>query len=80
MEDNGETVNYINNEAVRYCGMTDPYILHGHLTVDLDHTNDNRADKILSLVVSLALEDVGDHFAHPQGRWTWSMKYNGRYG
>jgi hypothetical protein len=31
------------------------------------------------LTVLLALQDVGDHYAHPRGRWTWSMKYNRRY-
>jgi hypothetical protein len=59
-------VNYI-NEAIQYHGTTDPYILLGDLNVDLDHPHDSRADEILSLMVLLALQDVGDHYAHPQG-------------
>jgi hypothetical protein len=31
------------------------------------------------MVVLLALEDVGDHFAHPWGWWTWSMPQDGCY-
>jgi hypothetical protein len=57
-------VNYI-NEAIQYHGTTDPYILLEDLNVDLDHPHDSRADEILSLTVLLALQDVGDHYAHP---------------
>ena len=45
----------------------------------MDHPHDSRADEILSLTVLLSLQDVGDHYAHPRGQWTWSTKYNGRY-
>ncbi len=66
MEDDGKTLNHI-NEAIQYSSMTDPYILLGDLNVDLDHPYDSCADEILSLTVLLALQDVGDHYAHPRG-------------
>jgi hypothetical protein len=71
-------VNFI-NEAVRFRGTEDPYILLGDLNVDLDRPSNSRADEILSMTVLLALEDVGDHYFHPRGRWTWSVPRNGRY-
>jgi exonuclease III len=77
-EDDGETIRYI-NEAVQYRGTKDSYILLGDFNVDLDRPRDVRDDEIVSQVVLLALEDVGDYFSHPRGRWTWSQKRNERY-
>jgi hypothetical protein len=77
-ETNGDTVNYV-DEAVRYRGTEDPYILLGDLNVDLDRPSDTRGDNILSMIVLLGLEDVGDYYSHPRGRWTWSMKREGHY-
>ena len=77
-EDDGETLHFV-NEAVQYRGTNDPYILLGDLNVDLDRPKDFRGDEILSQVILMALEDVGDHYAHPRGRWTWSQYRTGRY-
>jgi hypothetical protein len=30
-------------------------------------------------MVLLALNDVGDHFTHPRGQWTWSQVREGHY-
>jgi hypothetical protein len=45
----------------------------------LDHPKDIRDDNILSMMVLLGLDNIGDHFAHPQGRWTWSMRRENNY-
>ena len=77
-DDSGDTVSFV-NEAVRYRGTDDPYIMLGDLNADLDRPRDIRDDEISSQMVLLALEDVGDHFTHPRGRWTWSQRRNGGY-
>jgi hypothetical protein len=56
------------------------HILLGDLNVDLDHPKDIRDDNIISMMVLLGLDDIGDHFAHPPGRWTWSMRRENNSG
>jgi hypothetical protein len=73
LETNGDTVNYV-DEAVWYHGTENPYILLGDLNDDLDQPSDTRSNNILSMIVLLGLEDVGDYYSHPHGRWTWSMR------
>jgi hypothetical protein len=51
----------------------------GDLNVDFDRLDDARADVIAAQMVLLALNDVGDHFTHPRGQWTWSQVREGRY-
>ena len=77
-ETDGETIQFI-NEAVQYHGTTNPYILLGNLNINLDNNHDARADDIISQIVLLALDDVGNHFPHPCGHWTWSQCHNNCY-
>jgi hypothetical protein len=71
-------VNYL-IEAVRYRGSRDPYILFGDLNIDLDRLEDIRADTIAAQLILFGLIDVGNHFKHPRGRWTWSQQCGEHY-
>jgi len=52
----------------------------GDLNVDLDRLKNSRADTIAAQIVIMALEDIGDYFPHPRGRWTWSQgRHDGNY-
>ena len=77
-EDDGETMNFV-TEAIRYRGSRYPYILLGDLNVDLDRLEDIRGDTIAAHLALYDFKDVGDHFKHPRGRWTWSQQRGEHY-
>jgi hypothetical protein len=60
-------------EVIRYRGSQYPFILLGDLNVDLDWLEDIHADTIAAHLAIYGFQDVGDHFKHPRGRWTWSQ-------
>jgi hypothetical protein len=68
LEGDNDSVNYF-IEAVRYCGTSDPYILMGHLNIDLNNLVDSHGDTIAAQLIlhGLVLDDVGNHFMHPCG-------------
>jgi exonuclease III len=72
-EDDGETMNFL-TEAIQYRGSCYPYILLGDLNVDLNGLEDICTDTIAAHLALYDFQDVGDHFKHPRGRWTWSQQ------
>ena len=80
IETSGEMIQYI-NDAVQHCSTTDP--LHSCFwvifNVNLDNNHDAHEDDIISQMGLLALDDIGDHFPHPCGCWTWSQCRNDHY-
>jgi hypothetical protein len=78
-EDDGATMNFM-TEAIHYCGSRYPFILLGDSNVALVQLENIRADTIAAYLALYGFQDVGDHFKHPHGRWTWSQQHQeGRY-
>jgi hypothetical protein len=61
-------------EAIHYRGSRYPFILLGDLNVDLDRLENIRADTLAAYLALYGFQDVGDHFKHQRGRWTWSQQ------
>ena len=69
-EEDGSTLSFF-HEAVRSTNHN--LILLGDINVDLQQIEDDRLEDIATALTLVGLQDVGNHFPHPRGRWTWSQ-------
>jgi exonuclease III len=70
-ESSGETLQFI--DAAIMAHRNHPIIFLGDINVDLHRLKNHRSEDIATALEQHGLQDVGNFFLHPRGRWTFSQ-------
>jgi exonuclease III len=77
LESSGETLNFI--DAAILAHRHHPIIFLGDINVDLHRLKNHRTEDIATALEQHGLQDVGDYFTHPRGRFTFSQFRDNRH-